>query len=301
MGRVPDLSENLSVRILKDAEARGYGVQASIVYNIEHILGVARAAEQKQSPLIIQLFPWAITFSDGLLVRTAADAASRSSVPIAIHLDHCPSEAILRLAAETLPFDSIMIDMSHHGKAENLRKTKEYVTLCHRQGIATEAEPGRLEGGEDGVADTIDMDGVLTTPDEVDEFVATGVDFLAPAFGNLHGEDGYTNARLDFPRLQAIKERAKGRVCLVLHGTNGYPPELLQKCTKAGISKINVNKLVLDDSTRHVQSKAALVPLTKFMEEAVEQVARLQGEQMDICGSSGKASGILIHKGQSRA
>nr|POE61852.1 putative fructose-bisphosphate aldolase [Quercus suber] len=299
-----NLSKNVSVRILKDAEARGYGVQASIVYghlpyhaayvliinysyNVEHILGVVRAAERKQSPLIIQLFPWAITVSDGLLVRTAADAASRASVPIAIHLDHCQDEKLLRLAAETLPFDSIMIDMSHHEKSENLRKTREYVTLCHSRGIATEAEPGRLEGGEDGVADTVDMEGVLTTPDEVDEFAATKVDFLAPAFGNLHGEDGYTHARLDFDR-----ERAHGKVRLVLHGTNGYPPELLQKCIKAGISKINVNKLVLEEYTKHLHANAAHVPLTRLMEEGIEHVARMQAEQMDICGSTGKASGI---------
>lgn len=97
-------------------------------------------------------------------------------------------------------------------------------------------------------------------------------------------------------RLEEIKERANGRVRLVLHGTNGYPPELLQKCITAGISKINVNKLVLEGYTRHLHSQAAKVPLTKLMEEAVEQVARLQGEQMDICGSSGKASGIPMHK-----
>lgn len=169
-------------------------------YNIEHILGVVRAAERKQSPLIIQLFPWAITFSDGLLVRTAADYASRASVPIAVHLDHCQDEKLLRIAAETLPFDSIMVDMSHHDHAENLAKTKHYAALCHSRGIAVEAEAGRLDGGEDGVADLQDLEAVLTTPDEVDEFAATGIDFLAPAFGNLHGEDGFTNARLDFER-----------------------------------------------------------------------------------------------------
>jgi fructose-bisphosphate aldolase, class II len=150
--------------------------------------------------LIIQVFPWAITFSNGLLVRTAADAASRASVPIAIHLDHCQDEELVRLAAETLPFDSIMIDMSHHEKAENLSKTAELVEFCHARGIATEAEPGRIEGGEDGVMDTAEMEGLLTTPEEVDEFIATGVDFLAPAFGNIHGEYGLQGPKLDFDR-----------------------------------------------------------------------------------------------------
>lgn len=171
-------------------------------YNVENIVAVVRAAENKRSPLIIQVFPWAITASDGLLVRAAADAAARASVPIAIHLDHAQDEALIRHAADNLPFDSIMVDMSHHEKEENLAKTKELVEYCHARGIATEAEPGRLEGGEDGVADTVDLEGVLTTPEDVEQFIATGVDFLAPAFGNIHGESPYGKAgpQLDYAR-----------------------------------------------------------------------------------------------------
>lgn len=163
---------------------------------------MVRAAEKKRSPLIIQVFPWAITASDGLLVRAAADAAARATVPIAVHLDHAQDEALIRHAADNLPFDSIMVDMSHHEKEENLAKTKELVEYCHARGIATEAEPGRLEGGEDGVADTVDLDGVLTTPEDVEQFIATGVDFLAPAFGNIHGENPYGKAgpQLDYAR-----------------------------------------------------------------------------------------------------
>ena len=93
-----------------------------------------------------------------------------------------------------------MVDMSHHEKAENLSKTKYWVAYCHARGIATEAEPGRIEGGEDGVADTVDMRGLLTTPEEIEEFVATGVDFLAPAIGNVHGEYGAKGPQLDFAR-----------------------------------------------------------------------------------------------------
>lgn len=169
-------------------------------YNIEHIISFVRAAERKKSPLIIQFFPWAITFSDGLLVRAAADAASRASVPIAIHLDHAQDETLIRRAADDLPFDSIMVDMSHHKKEENLAKTKELVEYCQRRGVATEAEPGRIEGGEDGIADTVDLEGMLTTPEEVEEFIATGVDFLAPAFGNVHGEYGPRGPQLDYAR-----------------------------------------------------------------------------------------------------
>ncbi|KAK5735561.1 hypothetical protein LTR17_008094 [Elasticomyces elasticus] len=289
MGSLPDLTQNKTVRILEDAERHGYGVIASIVYNVEHILGVVQAAENKRSPLIIQVFPWQVKFSDGLLVRTAADAASRASVPIAIHLDHCQDEALVKLAADTLPFDSIMVDMSHHEKAENLAKTKELVSYCHARGIATEAEPGRIEGGEDGVADTADMEGVLTTPEEVEEFIATGVDFLAPAIGNVHGEYGPKGPNLDFARLEKIRKQANGRVRIVLHGTNGFQDDVTQACITKGVSKINVNKLVLEDWNTHMRENASKMLLTQFMEEGVKHVVAMQEHQMDVCWSTCKA------------
>jgi fructose-bisphosphate aldolase, class II len=191
---------NTHLNILKGAEQNGYGVIAAIAYNIEQILGFVKAAEQVQSPLIIQFFPWAISFSDGLIVRTAADAVSRARVPISIHLDHCQDPNLVKLAADMGTFDSIMIDMSHYEKQENLDRTRELVAYCNEREIATEAEPGRIEGGEDGVADIGDLQSVFTTVEEIDDFVATGVDALAPSFGNIHGEYGPQGPQLDFER-----------------------------------------------------------------------------------------------------
>jgi fructose/tagatose bisphosphate aldolase len=192
--------KNKHLQILKAAEEGQYGVIAAIAYNIEHILGFVRAAETAKSPLIIQFFPWAITFSDGLLIRTAADAVSRCRIPISIHLDHAQDEKLIRLASDTLPFDSIMVDMSHYEKEENLAKTKELVKYCHERAIATEAEPGRIEGGEDGVMDTGELEGMKTTMEEATDFIETGLDALAPAIGNVHGEYGPAGPNLDFER-----------------------------------------------------------------------------------------------------
>lgn len=191
---------NRHLQILQAAEEGEYGVLAAIAYNIEQILGLVRAAEKARSPLILQFFPWAIKFSDGLLIRTAADAAHRASVPISIHLDHAQEEDIIKIAADELPFDSIMVDMSHYEKEENLAKTAKWVKYCNDRKIATEAEPGRIEGGEDGVMDTEGLEASKTTPEEVDQFIATGVDALAPAFGNVHGEYGPQGPQLDLER-----------------------------------------------------------------------------------------------------
>ncbi|KAK2697249.1 hypothetical protein QWA68_003546 [Fusarium oxysporum] len=280
---------NKTCQILKAAEDGGYGVVAPIAYNIEHILAFVRAAEAKRSPLIIQVFPWAITFSSGLLIHAAAHAARNASVPIAIHLDHAQDEAIIRYAADSLPFDSIMVDMSHYEMEENLSKTKELVSYCHARGIATEAEPGRIEGGEDGIADTADLEGALTTAEQVEDFIATGIDFLAPAFGNVHGEYGKRGPVLEFDRLEMIRSRVNGRVRVVLHGTNDFPEDTMKACIKGGVSKVNVNKLVLDDYLIHIKEQASKLNLTTLMEEGVEKAQKLTEWQMDVCGSTGKA------------
>jgi fructose/tagatose bisphosphate aldolase len=203
MASIPNWKENnKSNRVLDAAEQGRYGVIAAIAYNIEHILGFIRAAELAKSPLIIQFFPWAVTYSSGLLIRTAADAISRSSMRdhIVLHLDHAQDYDLIKTCADELPFDCIMVDMSHYEMSENLRKTRELVAYCQGRGIATEAEPGRIEGGEDGVMDTADLEGSKTTPEEIEDFVSTGVDALAPAFGNCHGEYDARGPQLDFPR-----------------------------------------------------------------------------------------------------
>lgn len=204
-------SRNRTIQILEAAEKGRYGVLAAIAYNIEQILGMVRAAEKARSPIIIQFFPWAIAFSDGLLIRAAADAASRANVPICVHLDHAQDEAQIRYAADNLPFDSIMVDMSHFEKEENLAKTKELVKYCQDRGIATEAEPGRIEGGEDGVMDTEGLEGMKTTIEEASDFVATGVDALAPAIGNVHGEYGRMGPQLDFERYATLLMLRRGK------------------------------------------------------------------------------------------
>jgi fructose-bisphosphate aldolase class II len=152
----------------------------------------------KITPLIIQLFQSTVTFSDGLLVHFAAQAASKASVPLPVYLDHFQDEDMVKRACE-LPFDSIMVDMSHHSKEENLAKT-ELVSYCQARGSATEAEPGRIKGGEDGISDTADLSGMMTTLEEAQQFVETGVNLLAPAFRNVHREYGPRGVILEWDR-----------------------------------------------------------------------------------------------------
>lgn len=158
-------------------------------YNDDGVISVIRAAEAVRSPAIIQLFPWTVKFQGPHFVKYVVEAAHAASVPIAVHLDHCIEEADIRQALE-LPFDSIMVDASVHDAGENIRQVKEITKIANAKGIAIEAEMGRIEGGEDGLP-SVDLDAVLTQPADAKRFIdETGVQFLAPSFGNVHGGYG---------------------------------------------------------------------------------------------------------------
>lgn len=278
----------------KAAEGK-YGVLGVVSYNLETIVAVIAAAEAKRSPVQILLFPWALQYSP-LFVDLAANAARKATVPVTVHMDHAQDPEIIKKASEivaadgTPAFDSIMVDMSHYEKEENLAKTKELVALCHSKGISTEAEPGRIEGGEDGVKNTAELEGMMTTEEEVDDFIATGIDFLAPAFGNVHGDyHGVENIHLDYERLSTIQTKSANRVQIVLHGTNEFPLDIMAKCIGRGVTRINVNKLVLSDYNEYVEKNTGKVPLTKLMEEGTRLIQRQTEGWMDAIGSSGKA------------
>lgn len=185
-------------------------------------------------------------------------------------------------------FDSIMCDMSHYDKEENLRLTKELVGYCHDRGIAAEAEPGRIEGGEDGVAETADLGGVLTTPEEAEEFVATGIEMLAPAFGNVHGNYGPRGIQLEYDRLQSIYDKVGDRVQLVLHGADPFTQEIFTKCIAGGVTKVNINK-GMNKHYAAVQDEMRGKPLTSVIEAGTTRMQEAIETYMHQLGSAGRA------------
>lgn len=134
--------------------------QPTSSYNIEHLTALVRAAEFKRSPLIIQLFPSTLKQLP-LLAHAAAVAVKTATVPLSLHIDHAQDVEHIREIIASLPVDSVMADMSHYDEAENLEKTRVLTKECHERGIAVEAESGRIEGGEDGIADTGDLEGMF--------------------------------------------------------------------------------------------------------------------------------------------
>ena len=87
---------------------------------MEEIIATARAAEAKNSPAMILLFPWAMQTFSHILINLAADVCRSAKVPMSLHLDHCQDVKLVNYAAN-LPLDSIMADMSHYERDENLK------------------------------------------------------------------------------------------------------------------------------------------------------------------------------------
>ena len=238
---------------------------------------------------MLLLFPWAQTYSSTLLATAAAEAARTASVPITVHLDHAQSPSAIHEAADTGCYDSIMVDMSHHEKEENLRLTRELTEYCHERGIVTEAEPGRITGGEDGVMDTAELEAVMTSPEEAREFVNTGIDWLAPAFGNVHGNYGPRGIQLEYERLNEINEAVGKDVRIALHGTDGFDDAIFAKCIKGGITKVNINKFMNRRYMDVQNENHGKLGLTQLMEEGTRVMQEAVEECIDQLGSAGKA------------
>jgi fructose-bisphosphate aldolase class II len=135
---------------------------------------------------MIQFFPWSMHFQGPAFIKYAAEVAHAASVPISIHLDHClkPSDADIALECA---FDSIMVDGSMFDEEESIKYVASVVGRAKEKGMTVEAELGRMEGQEDGLPQ-LDLEGVWTEPEVAKQFVLrTGVHFLAPSFGNVHG------------------------------------------------------------------------------------------------------------------
>lgn len=286
-----DLGTNKAYNIVEAAAKGGYCVPAICCYNIEGILASVRAAEAKKSPVIVQLFPWAVEYADGILVHAAAEAAANASVPVAVHMDHAQTPEIVKRAADLKGFDGIMVDMSHYEWEENLQKTKELVQYCAERGIIAEAEPGRILGGEDGVADISEMQGILTTPEQAEELVATGIQWIAPAFGNVHGKYGPKGPQLEYERLKGLVAAVGDRVRFVLHGAGAewFNEELFQAVIKCGVAKANINDIVNDAYIKMQMDKSPSASLTKFLEDVTLAMQKKVELCMDWLGSTNKA------------
>lgn len=164
------------------------------------------------------------------------ELAKEASVPVCVHYDHGLTfercmEAIM------LGFTSIMYDCSTLSYEENVKKVSEMVKICHAVGVTVEGELGHV-GDNDGAGRLKNPSDYYTVPEVAKDYVVqTGVDALAVAVGNAHGDYKFP-PELDFERIERIAEITK--LPLVLHGGSGLADSDFKTAVQKGICKVNI-------------------------------------------------------------
>ena len=227
--------------LLKDAQDGNYAVGSFSVANMEMVLGVLKAARELSAPVILQIAEVRLKQSPLEIIGPLMVAsAENADTPVAVHFDHGKTEEKIKQALD-LGFTSVMFDGSHLPLDENIATTKRIIDIAGKYNASVEAEIGCVGGSEDGSEDIAIN---CTKPQDAVRFEAeTGVDALAIAIGNAHGN--YKDVpKLRFDILQKVNEMTN--TPLVLHGGTGISPDDFVKCSKNGIKKINIATATFD-------------------------------------------------------
>ena len=221
--------------MFKKAYEGGYAIGAFNVNNMEIVQGIMEAANETNSPVILQVSAGARKYANPIYLKKLVEAAiecnkqSGKDIPVVLHLDHGPDFETCKDCIDS-GFTSVMIDGSKYSFEENVELTKKVVEYAHARGVVVEAELGKLAGVEDDVNVAAD-DAMYTNPDEAVEFVKrTGCDSLAIAIGTSHGAYKFKGeAKLRFDILKEVKTRIPNTP-IVLHGASTVIPELVNLC-----------------------------------------------------------------------
>jgi len=321
------------MRILLDhAAENGYGVAALNVNNMEQIQAIMEAAQETDSPVIIQASRGARKYTNDAYLRHLMLAAAElyPSIPIAMHQDHGNSPATCKSAIEQ-GFTSVMMDgsLSEDGKLPstydyNVKVTREVVQSAHAVGVSVEGEIGALGGIEDGHGAGLSEEEAqehLTDPIQAEQFVKdTGVDALAVAIGTSHGAYKFKKKPTgDVLKMSLIEEihRRLPNTHLVMHGSSSVPQELqdlinkyggkmnptfgvpveeIQRGIKHGVRKINVdtdNRMAITGAIRKVFcEKPEKFDPRDYLGPAREMMKGVCRERMIAFGQAGNAGKI---------
>lgn len=277
--------------MLNHARAEKYAVGAFNVYNMEGALAVVQAAEELNSPVLLQILPSALKISGMLLVRLCLEAGQAARVPVSVHLDHCADEQLIANALKA-GISSVMADGSMHDYDTNMAFTNKMVRLASRHNAGVEAELGRITGTEDGLSSS-EFNARMTRVSEAAAFYQnTDICALAVCIGNIHGKY-HAPPELDFSRLEKISSLVS--IPLVLHGTSGLPDEMILKAVTLGVCKFNVNTEVrsayLNQMNQLFQKNNAPLPeLVDIMHLGIGAMKISIKEKMHLFGSVNKAN-----------
>ena len=276
--------------LLKVAKEHRFAVPAFNISSYSMFLGVMNAAEKENSPVIIEIHPHELAFTEDAFTAAVRERLAASKLPCVLHLDHGGSiEDVMRAIRDG--FTSVMIDGSSLPFEENIALCRKVCELAHPLNISVEGELGTI--GVTTSKEAYDAQTIIyTNPEDAKIFVEkTGVDTLAVAIGTSHGL--YPKGTVPKLRLDILEEIEKAvDIPLVLHGGSNNPDEEIAGAVVRGINKINISsdiKVAFYDALREKLKDTGLREPNKIEPCGIKAVKEVASHKIRLFKSNGKA------------
>lgn len=274
--------------VLLPAKEKGYGVGFFNAVNVEMARAVIETAEELNAPVMVGT---AEVLLPAMEMERVAEylipMAQKAKVPVCVHYDHGLTKERCKQAIE-LGFTSIMYDCSMDDYETNIARLKKMTDVCHALNITVEGELGHV-GDNAGAGKLENPSDYFTDPDTALDFVRrTGVDSLAVAVGNAHGDYAFP-PKLDFERIRRISEMTD--LPLVLHGGSGLSNDDFKQAVSCGICKVNIFTDIDKAGKAGIEKGLAagaktMMGLIPYEIEAMKEVVR---EKITLFGSLDRA------------
>ena len=275
-------------QMLEDARAGGYAVGFFNAVNVEMARAVIETAEALRAPVIVGTAE--ILLPAMPLERVAeylVPMARKASVPVAVHYDHgLTFEKCME--ALRLGFTSVMYDCSTALYEENLAAVVEMVKICRAFSATVEGELGHV-GDNEGAGRLANPSDYFTDPALAADFARrTGVDALAVAVGNAHGDYKFP-PKLDFERITAISKITG--VPLVLHGGSGLSDDDFREAARRGVCKVNIFTDLDKAGKAGIEAglRAGAASVMALIPHEIEAMKAVVQNKIRLFGSQGKA------------
>lgn len=278
--------------MLEKAREGKYAVGLFNAVNVEMARAIIETAEELKAPVIVGT---AEVLLPAMNLERVAEylipMAKKASVPVCVHFDHGLTFEKCMEALQ-LGFSSVMYDCSTDTYEDNIAKVAQMVKICHAMGVSVEGELGHVgdnEGSAEGSDHLPDPSAFFTDVSLARDFVErTGVDALAVAVGNAHGDYKFP-PKLDFDRISDIADCTG--VPLVLHGGSGLSDDDFRTAVQRGICKVNIFTDIDKAGKAGIEEGLAAGAKTMMglIPYSIAAMKKVVANKMELFGSVGRA------------
>lgn len=274
--------------VLLPAKKGHYGIGFFNAVNVEMARAIIETAEELRAPVMVGtaevLLP---AMSLERVAEYLIPMAKKAAVPVCVHYDHGLTFDKC-MEALKLGFTSVMYDCSTEDYESNTAKVTEMVRICHGRGVTVEGELGHV-GDNEGTGKLENPSDYYTDPEIAADFVKrTGIDSLAVAVGNAHGDYKFP-PKLDFERIETISGRTG--LPLVLHGGSGLSDSDFRTAVQKGVCKVNIFTDIDKAGKAGIEKglAAGASSMTALIPYEIEAMKRVVRSKLELFGSVGRA------------